>query len=86
MKRKLLETKSRLSPEEVIIGDLKQEILRLREENDELHDKNTDLSFVMADLNTKLKDVENERNSLFTALKPLQLNPSENREHHKSAR
>ena len=41
------------------------------EENEQLRERNTNLSYIMADLNTKVKEVENEKQSLVTALKIL---------------
>ena len=51
---------------------LQAEILKLKNENDELRERNTNLSYIMTDLNTKLKDVENEKESLITVIKLLQ--------------
>ena len=39
------------------------------EENEQLRERNTNLSYIMADLNTKVKEAENEKHSLVTALK-----------------
>lgn len=66
------ERTARSSSEEIIIGDLRQEILRLRNENDELRERNINLSHIMSDLHTRVKDVENEKSSLITAIKLLQ--------------
>lgn len=50
---------------------LKKDIQKLVEENEQLRERNTNLSYIMADLNTKVKEVENEKQSLVTALKIL---------------
>ena len=39
--------------------------------NEQLRERNTNLSYIMSDLNTKVKEVENEKQSLVTALKVL---------------
>ena len=50
---------------------LRKDIQKLVEENEQLRERNTNLSYIMADLNTKVKEVENEKQSLVTALKIL---------------
>ena len=44
----------------------------LKEENRLLAERATNVSYVMSDLNTKLKDLENEKASLLTVIKILQ--------------
>lgn len=64
-----------------MINNFKREIDELKQENTNLRDRNATLSYVMSDLQTKVKDTENEKNSLITAIKLLQLDsthPSEN--------
>lgn len=66
-----------------MINNFKREIYELKQENMELRERNTTLSYVMADLQTKVKDTENEKNSLITAIKLLQqdlIQPSGNQE------
>ena len=53
------------------VESLKKDICKLVEENEQLRERNTNLSYIMADLNTKVKEVENEKQSLVTALKIL---------------
>ena len=53
------------------VESLKKDIRKLVEENEQLRERNTNLSYIMADLNTKVKEVENEKQSLVTALKLL---------------
>ena len=53
------------------VESLKKDIRKLVEENEQLRERNTNLSYIMADLNTKVKEVENEKQSLVTALKIL---------------
>ncbi|CAB4030874.1 Hypothetical predicted protein [Paramuricea clavata] len=48
------------------------EIVNLKTENNDLRERNTNISYIMSDLRTKIKDVENEKRSLITALKLLQ--------------
>ena len=48
-------------------------IKELKEENNLLAERATNVSYVMTDLNTKLKDLENEKASLLTVIKILQL-------------
>ena len=50
---------------------VKKKTLFHKEENEELRERNTNLSYVIADLNTKVKEVENEKQSLVTAMKIL---------------
>ena len=54
------------------INNLKLEIGELRNENLELRQRNANLSYVMTDLQTKVKDTENEKTSLITAIKLIQ--------------
>ncbi|CAB4038195.1 Hypothetical predicted protein, partial [Paramuricea clavata] len=44
----------------------------LKEENKMLEERATNISHIMTDLNTKLKDLENEKASLLTVIKILQ--------------
>ena len=48
------------------------EIQKLQAENNELRDKNIVINCAMTDLNTQLKEAENEKKSLITALRVLQ--------------
>ena len=50
---------------------LKTENLKLSKENEELKERNMNMSFIMSDLNTKVKDLEEERKSLIIAIKLL---------------
>ncbi|CAB4036355.1 Hypothetical predicted protein [Paramuricea clavata] len=65
-------------PERIdLINNLKREIDELKNENLELRQRNATISYAMADLQTKLKDMENEKNpSLITAIKLVQLDQS----------
>ena len=58
------------------INNLKREIDELKNENLELRQRNTTISYAMADLQTKVEDTENEKNSLITAIKLVQLDQS----------
>ena len=58
------------------INNLKREIDELKNENLELRQRNATITYVMADLQTKVKDIENEKNSLITAIKLIQLDQS----------
>ena len=51
---------------------LKQENIQLRIDNDSLKDRLNSVSYVVSDLNTKIKDIECEKLSLVTAIKLLQ--------------
>ena len=53
------------------VESLKKDIRKLVKENEQLRERNTNVSYIMADLNTKVKEVENEKQSLVTALKIL---------------
>ena len=53
------------------IDDLKREKQQLKDENRDLSEKVMNLSLIVSDLNCKLKDYENERLSLVTAIKLL---------------
>ena len=56
------------------IGDeLKSEINRLKLENTSLLERNLNLLCIVSDLNTKIKDLENDKMSLMTAIKLLQV-------------
>ena len=64
-------------PERIdLINNLKREIDELKNENLELRQRNATISYAMADLQTKVKDTENEKNSLITAIKLVQLDQS----------
>ena len=45
----------------------------LKSENKVLQERNYNLSFIVSDQNTKIKDLENERMSLVTAIRLLQV-------------
>ena len=47
---------------------LQRENSQLKKENEALRDRINTVSYVVADLNTKIKDVENEKSSLLTAI------------------
>ena len=49
----------------------KEEIQKLQSENKELREMNVNISYIMFDLHTILKEVENENKSLICALKLL---------------
>ena len=51
---------------------LKQENIQLRIDNDILKDRLNSVSYVVSDLNTKIKDIESEKLSIVTAIKLLQ--------------
>ena len=69
----LKERESRnLSRENEIIAALRQENQELKAENSSLRDKVTNLSLITSDLNNKVKENENERLSLVTAIKLIQ--------------
>ena len=53
-------------------NELQSENLLLKEENEALKERPTNLSLIMSDLNTKVKDCENEKLSLVTAIKIIQ--------------
>ena len=53
-------------------NELQSENLLLKEENKALKERLTNLSYIMSDLNTKVKDCENEKLSLVTAIKIIQ--------------
>ena len=61
-----------LIPPDQCISSLQAEIVNLKTENNDLRERNTNISYIMSDLRTKIKDVENEKRSLITALKLLQ--------------
>ena len=48
--------------------------------NDQLRHRNTNLSYIMAALHTKVKDVESEKNSLITVIKLLQSDTEQSQE------
>ena len=53
-------------------NDLQSENLLLKQENEALKERIANLSLAMSDLNTKVKDCENEKLSLVTAIKIIQ--------------
>ena len=53
-------------------NELQSDNLLLKEENKALKERLTNLSYIMSDLNTKVKDCENEKLSLVTAIKIIQ--------------
>ncbi|CAB4029843.1 ubiquitin [Paramuricea clavata] len=64
-------------PERIdLINNLKREIDELKNESLELRQRNATISYAMADLQTKVKDTENEKTSLITAIKLVQLDQS----------
>ena len=58
------------------ISNLKQEIAKLKNENLELCQKNATLSYVITDLQTKVKQLENEKSSLIMEIKLIQQDQS----------
>lgn len=52
-------------------NSLQQENLKLKKENEILRDRLNTVSYVVSDLNTKIKDGENEKSSLITVIKLL---------------
>ena len=69
----LKERESRhFSRENEIIAALRQENQELKAENSSLRDKVTNLSLITSDLNNKVKENENERLCLVTAIKLIQ--------------
>lgn len=60
-----------------MINNFKREIDELKKENIDLRQRNATISYVMADLQTKVKDTENEKNSLITAIKLIQLDQTQ---------
>ena len=58
-----------------LINELKRENQKLKDENQALRDRITNLSLIASDMNTKIKDIDNERLSLITAIKLLQSTP-----------
>jgi outer membrane murein-binding lipoprotein Lpp len=62
------------SKDSYAIGDeLKSEINRLKLENTSLLERNLNLLCTVSDLNTKIKDLKNDKMSLMTAIKLLQV-------------
>ena len=53
------------------VNDLKEENRMLKSQIEELSERNTNLSYIMAYLHTKVKDLENEKACLTTTLKLL---------------
>ena len=53
------------------INGLRHENISLKEENKTLNDRLETTRFALADLNTKVKDLENEKACLITSLKIL---------------
>ena len=53
-------------------NELQSENLLLKEENEAVKERLTNLSYIMSHLNTKVKDCENEKLSLVTATKIIQ--------------
>ena len=51
---------------------LRQENTQLRRDNDDLRERFNNCSYIVSDLNTKIKNIEDEKLSLVTALKLLQ--------------
>ena len=51
------------------IEDLRKDKTNLLKENAELREKNLNCSLMTSDLNTKVKNLEYERESLLTAIK-----------------
>ena len=48
--------------------------------NDQLRHRTTNMSYIMADLHTKVQDVESEKNSLITVIKLLQSDTEQSQE------
>ena len=63
---------------ECSISDLKRDKMRLMQDNYELRERNLNLCLVTSDLNTRIKDLERERDSLVTALKLQQQDLEQN--------
>ena len=56
-----------------LINDLREENRKLKSQNEQLQERNTNISCTMTDLHMKVKDLENERDCLVTTLKLLYL-------------
>ena len=53
------------------VQSLRKENQKLASESEQLRERNNNISYIMSDLNTKVKKVENEKQSLVTVLKIL---------------
>ena len=58
-----------------LMNELKRENQELKNENQTLRDKLTNLTLVASDMKTKIKDMDNERLSLITAIRLIQTAP-----------
>ena len=69
-----LKSHERLSGElsREFVDNLISENARLKAENSSLRERGENLSYIASDLNTKVKDLQNERDSLVSAIKSLQ--------------
>ncbi|CAB4042298.1 Hypothetical predicted protein, partial [Paramuricea clavata] len=72
------ETELSIKGQAEYITFLKSQNERLVMENRELQEKSFNLSYIVSDLNTKLKEAENDKLSLVTAIKILQTEIPEN--------
>ena len=69
----ILKTKESCSCSLLKVEELQNKNERLKTECNILQERNNNLAYVVSDLNTRIKDLENERLSLVTTIKLLQL-------------
>ena len=72
LRREVHKLDAKIEPMQILecsLSDLKREKMRLLQDNNELRERNLNLCLITSDLNTRIKDLERERDSLVTALK-----------------
>jgi hypothetical protein len=57
-----------LIPPDQCIASLQAEIVNVKTENNDLRERNMNISYIMSDLRMKIKDVENEKKVLLLLL------------------
>ena len=72
LRREVHKLDAKIEPVQILectLSDLKRDKMRLLQDNNELRERNLNLYLITSDLNTRIKDLERERDSLVTALK-----------------
>ena len=72
LRREVHKLDAKIEPMQILecsLSDLKRDKMRLLQDNNELRERNLNLCLITSDLNTRIKDLERERDSLVTALK-----------------
>ena len=68
LRREVHKLDAKIEPMQILecsLRDLKRDKMRLLQDNNELRERNLNLCLITSDLNTRIKDLERERDSFF---------------------